>query len=234
MNDLAATTPRLRCPQCLRALRGCICALVHPVHTDVQVLILQHPMEVHEAKGTARALHLCLGPQSRLEVGEKFDSARLADWLYAPWQPGDAPRQPVLLYPESPEPPTQSPNSPSAVNAPDSPANSTAINPAPTTLRLVVLDGTWRKSLKMLHANPALQTLPRLPLNVTAAGRYRIRKARRADQLSTLEASALALGPLQGWEEGAPSLVALERVFEGLLGLHEGLRTVHAELQNEH
>ena len=223
MTDLAATTPRPRCPQCLRALRGCICALVHPVHTDVQVLILQHPMELHEAKGTARALHLCLGPQSRLEVGEAFDGAQLTDWLYAPWQPGDAPRQPVLLYPESPEPPSPSPNSPSPAKAPDSPANSTAIGPAPTALRLVVIDGTWRKSLKMLHANPALQSLPRLPLHVPAAGRYRIRKARRADQLSTLEASTLALGQLQWWGDGAAPLMALERVFDELLGLHERL-----------
>ena len=229
---MAATSPRPRCPQCLRALRGCICALVHPVHSDVQVLILQHPMEVHETKGTARALHLCLGAQSRLEVGEAFDPSQLAHWLNEPWHSGDAPRQPVLLYPESPEPPTHSPESPNPAKAPDSPANSTAINPAPTALRLVVLDGTWRKSLKMLHANPALHTLPRLPLNVTAAGRYRIRKARRADQLSTLEASALALGQLQGWEEGASPLVALERVFDGLLGLHEGLRVMQIEPSN--
>ena len=54
-----------------------MCALVQPVSSDVQVLILQHPMEVHEAKGTARALHLCLGAQSRLEVGEAFDAVQL-------------------------------------------------------------------------------------------------------------------------------------------------------------
>ena len=43
---------RARCPHCLRALRSCICALVQPVAHQVQLLILMHPDEVHEAKGT--------------------------------------------------------------------------------------------------------------------------------------------------------------------------------------
>jgi DTW domain. len=40
-----------------------------------EVLILQHPLEVHEAKGTARLLHLSL-PHSRMVTGERFDAAR--------------------------------------------------------------------------------------------------------------------------------------------------------------
>ena len=200
---------RPRCPQCLRAQRACICALAQPVPSDVQVLILQHPMEEREAKGTARLLHLCLGTSSRLVVGESFDPTALHALLHAPWQAGDAPRQAVLLYPA-----TEGQTAPALEGSPL----------APQQQRLIVIDGTWRKTSKMLHANPALQTLPRLPLNITAAGRYRIRKARWADQLSTLEACALALAQMQGWEEGALPLVTLERAFEGLLGLHEGLR----------
>ena len=207
-----STTTRPRCPQCLRALRGCICALVQPVHSDVQVLILQHPLEVHEAKNTARLLHLCLGASSRIEVGETFEPAQLHTLLHAPWHSGDAPRQPVLLYPETP-----GQASPAARTVAGSPLT-------PQQQRLIVIDGTWRKTLKMLHANPALQTLPRLPLNITTAGRYRIRKARRADQLSTLEASALALAQMQGWEDGGQALVTLEGAFEGLLELHGSLR----------
>ena len=34
----------------------------------------------------------------------------------------------------------------------------------PSRLRLIVLDGTWRKSRKMLYRNPLLQQLPRLSL----------------------------------------------------------------------
>ena len=180
----------------------------------MQVLILQHPLEVHEAKNTARLLHLCLGASSRMEVGEAFGPAQLHTLLHAPWHSGDAPRQPVLLYPE-----VQGQAAPTMASSPL----------APQQQRLIVIDGTWRKTLKMLHANPALQTLPHLPLNITTAGRYRIRKARRADQLSTIEASALALAQMQRWEDGAQALVALERAFEGLLGLLEGLRTAQTK-----
>ena len=69
----------------------------------------------------------------------------------------------------------------------------------------MVLDGTWRKSLRMLHANPMLQKLPRLALREPPASIYRIRKAHRPDQLSTFEATCQAL--LQMGE--APESVAL-------------------------
>ena len=72
-----------------------------------------------------------------------------------------------------------------------------------------MLDGTWRKSLKMLHLNPALQALPRLALQAQAPSRYLIRKAHHPDQLSTLEASCLALAQLeQAPDRYAPLLTA--------------------------
>ena len=186
---------------------------MQPVHSNVQVLILQHPLEVHEAKNTARLLHLCLGASSRIEVGEQFEPAQLHALLHAPWQAGDAPRHPVLLYP--------------ATEGQATPAMAES-GLAPQQQRLIVIDGTWRKTLKMLHTNPALQTLPRLPLNVTTAGRYSIRKARRTDQLSTIEASALALAQMHVWQDGAQPLVALGVAFDGALALHENLRVTPA------
>jgi DTW domain-containing protein YfiP len=69
-----------------------------------------------------------------------------------------------------------------------------------------VLDATWRKSRKMLHLNPGLQTLPRLALEDVPASAYRIRKAHAPHQLSTLEAVAHALVQLEG-EQVAASLL---------------------------
>jgi DTW domain-containing protein YfiP len=65
-------------------------------------------------------------------------------------------------------------------------------------IRLIIIDGTWRKSRKILIKNPYLQTLPRLMLNDLPAGQYSIRKARKLHQLSTLEASSAALAQLVG------------------------------------
>ncbi|SDE37285.1 DTW domain-containing protein YfiP [Massilia sp. PDC64] len=139
----------------------------------VDLLILQHPLEVRNAKNSARLLHLCL-PGSRLEVGEAFPD--LHALLYADGL------VPVLLYPETP-----------GCASPE-----LAPVPPPERLRLVVLDATWRKSRKMLHVNPELQRLPRLALHDVPASTYRIRKAHAPHQLSTLEAAALALAQMEG------------------------------------
>jgi DTW domain-containing protein YfiP len=185
-----AAAGRALCTRCARPQRNCICALTQRVACAPEVLILQHPLEVHEAKGTARLLHLCLA-RSRLEIGEQFDARQLQDWLQQHWQ-GDAgapaPRS-VLLYPEAAPDPAL-PLAP----APPLPAEWLL---APERLRLVVIDGTWRKSRKMLYLNPPLQQLPRLALRDLPASRYAIRRAHRPGQLSTLEATACALAQLE-------------------------------------
>ena len=136
---------RPTCPHCLRPQATCLCHLAVPIASACELLILQHPLEVHHAKNSARLLHLSV-PGSRIVVGEAFDEVALQALL-----PG--PRTTVLLYP------------PTAYEGHAAPA---LLEPSqlqhPDTLRLVVLDGTWRKSRKMLHQNPLLQQLPRLPL----------------------------------------------------------------------
>ncbi|MBL8350303.1 MAG: DTW domain-containing protein [Burkholderiaceae bacterium] len=83
--------------------------------------------------------------------------------------------------------------------------------PGSVTAGLLVLDGTWRKTRRLLHDNPWLAALPRWPLRSPPPSRYAIRKARRPGQLSTLEATCLALGTLEG-DAGryAPLLAAFD------------------------
>jgi DTW domain-containing protein YfiP len=166
----------------LRPQSTCICRWVAPISNLTEVLILQHPMEVANAKGSARLLHMSLA-RSRLEVGEAFD----ADAMRAILDDG---RRAVLLYPET--------VGEQELGMPAPPPFDPAWLAQPDQLRLVVLDGTWRKSRKMLYLNPLLQQLPRLPLRDTPASHYLIRKAHLPDQLSTLEATAYALAQLEG------------------------------------
>ena len=178
---------RAICATCLRPCTTCICQWITPVATSVELLILQHPLEVANAKGSARLLHLGL-PGSVLLVGELFNLDALSTLLHA------GGRTPLLLYPDT------------AGDAP--PAPDAAILANPSALRLVVLDGTWRKSRKMLHLNPLLQRLARLALQGMPASHYRIRKAHAPDQLSTLEAAAYALMRFDGGEARFASLLA--------------------------
>jgi DTW domain-containing protein len=205
------------CATCLRAQAGCVCLFVTPTAHMVEVLILQHPMEVDNAKGSARLLHLSLA-HSRMETGEVFDAQALHTWLTTPWLPSapqnashhaaaaPPPKHAVLLYPASP-----AGDAPSIAAAP---ALEPAVPQKPPQLRLVVLDGTWRKSRKMLYLNPLLQQLPRLSLQNVPASRYRIRKAHQPDQLSTLEAACAALAQL---ENNTTSFLPLLAAFDGFV-----------------
>jgi len=191
MTVLSSPSKRATCAACLRAQSACICHWVQPLSSRVDLLILQHPLEVRNAKNSARLLHLCVGG-SRLEVGEAFPD--LQALLYADG------RVPVLLYPETPD----------LV----APVLDPALLTQPERLRLVVLDATWRKSRKMLHVNPELQRLPRLALQDVPASAYRIRKAHAPHQLSTLEAAALALAQMEG---DAGRYRPLLRAFDGFV-----------------
>ncbi|MBO9538645.1 tRNA-uridine aminocarboxypropyltransferase [Herbaspirillum sp.] len=184
---------RQLCPRCQRAQTACICHWISPIDHLFDVLVLQHPMEAGNAKNSARLLHLSL-PHSRLAVGEVFDPAELQALLHAPSalpRHADAgqPVQPVLLYTEDAGTPASSRLD----------ARTLRIDGGPPMqrLRLVILDGTWRKSRKMLHENPLLQALPRLALQDTPLSQYVIRKAHKPEQLSTLEAAGYALMQLE-------------------------------------
>lgn len=192
--------------RCLRPQSSCLCHWVVPVAHPVEVLILQHPLEVDNAKGTARLLHLSL-PRSRLVVGEQWEPQALAQLLTTPWQEAHHTPRPVLLYPET--------ANAAALQLPPPPAWDAQALQTPAQLRLVVLDGTWRKSRKMLYLNPPLQQLARLPLHDLPASRYRIRKAHAPDQLSTLEATCAALAQLQ---DGAGQFAPLLAAFDGFVG----------------
>jgi DTW domain-containing protein YfiP len=194
MTVLSSPSKRATCAACLRAQSACICHWVRPLSSRADLLILQHPLEVRNAKNSARLLHLCLSG-SRLEVGEAFSARDLHALLHADG------RVPVLLYPLMPgdaAPPLLDP----------------IVAAQPERLRLVVLDATWRKSRKMLYVNPELQRLPRLALHDVPASAYRIRKAHAAHQLSTLEAAALALTQIEG---DADAYRPLLQAFDGFV-----------------
>ncbi|GAA5194620.1 tRNA-uridine aminocarboxypropyltransferase [Ferrimonas gelatinilytica] len=148
------------------------------------VEILIHPSELKAAKGTARLTAQVL-QHCRLWPGE--DEAD-----FAPLRAALGDRPAYLLYPGK--------------NA--QPVEQTRL---PEQAQLLLLDGTWGKTHKILKLNPWLDALPRLSFAEAPAGRYEIRKAHRADSLSTLEATAYALQKLEGCDPEP-----LYRAFEAL------------------
>ena len=201
------------CATCLRPQRTCICRWIAPLASQIELLILQHPLEVANAKGSARLLHLCL-PGSVLVAGEAFDGAALHALLH------EGGRTPLLLYPEGDAPaPDPAVFETIATGATVATVATVATAATRSALRLVVLDGTWRKSRKMLYLNPQLQSLPRLALQAMPQSHYRIRKAHAPDQLSTLEAAAYALQRLGGDETLCERLLC---AFDGFVAQQAG------------
>lgn len=200
---------RLLCSRCGRAEKTCICHWIVRLTALVEVVILQHPLELTQVKGSAGLLHLCL-TNSKTHVGELFDENTLNDILYA------SGKIPVLLYPEFNQSDRHS------VIAP--PILSREVFATPENCRLIVIDGTWRKSRKMLYVNRQLQTLPRLSLSEMPVSHYLIRKAHREDQLSTMEASCFALMRL---ENNTEKYTPLLEAFDGFISQQMALRKQH-------
>lgn len=169
--------PRALCERCERPARTCICAHVTRLETRTKVLFLQHPRESKTAIGTAKIAHACL-PSSELHVGLRFgDDPAVRRTL------DDPSTHAVLLYP-----------------GPDALVLGTeeARKKLPDPLVLVVIDGTWPQSKKVLKENPWLGELPRVALLPPEPSEYRIRREPREDFVSTLESVAQALGAIEG------------------------------------
>jgi DTW domain-containing protein YfiP len=201
------------------------------------VLVLQHPQELRQAKSSVALLRLSLA-HCEVVVGERFSYESLSALLHRPG------RDTYLLYPDVPAAPApfvlsaaQLQPSPCRLPAPGVPhtQDTQPTPPAPHVsfassdlsvpegsvrahVRLVVIDATWRKSLRMLLEHRALAALPRVSLDMPAPTRYSaIRAARLPHQVSTLEATVQTLALLEGPSfDGAPLLDAFRRFVTGL------------------
>lgn len=165
--------------------------------------ILQHPSEVGHPKGTAWLAHQSiLG--SQLFIGEKLaELTRLQAWL----RQGNV----YLLYP------CATAETCNVIQA------SALANPCASQvckIKVLVLDGTWRKTYRLLQANPVLAALPRVSLSHHDESGYVIRKSKRQDSLSTIE----AIYSLFAEADPASNYQSLLRSLEGLVALHQQFR----------
>lgn len=93
---------------------------------------------------------------------------------------------------------------------------------------LIVLDGTWRQTRRMLTRLPGLAALPRLSLPPPRVAPARLRRAPREESRSTLEAVAAAVALLEGEQKARPLEVLhaawVERVLIGRGALPRSVR----------
>lgn len=184
-----------RCPRCWIRVEYCLCADIPQVATKTHVLVVRHAREADKSTGTARIAGLALPNSGLIDYGEDAE-------------PVDAELKPHtlgawLLFP----------------------AEEGTAAPVGAPTRLIVLDGTWRQTRRMLRKLPSLAGLPRLALPPKDAAPLRLRGSDAPENRSTLEAIADALAVLEGEGVSVPlhALHALmvERVYRarGVWGL---------------
>ncbi len=176
-----------RCPRCWIRLEHCLCAEVPQVPARTEVLVVRHVRESEKSTSTARVAALALKSLRFVDFGD--DPAR-AETELAPLIHGAA-----LLFPAEGGPQAR-----------------------PEEVRqLVVLDGTWRQTRRMLKKLPSLAPLPRLVLPPKPEAPLRLRESPTPEGRSTLEALADALELLEGPQVSDPlhrlHELMVERVF---------------------
>lgn len=189
VNLVGTDKKRALCNGCLRPIPACICSLVQPVRSRLKLGILQHPHEIRQAKGTAQLAQKCLGCD--MWVGEEIsDLTELQVWL--------SQRPTYLLYPTD--------------EAKQIHVTSAQLADNLDEVQVLIVDGTWRKTYKMLQINPILAALPRISLTPTTSSAYAIRKAPNEQSLSTLEAIYTLLCQVDA--DNATAYLPLNQVFE--------------------
>src|SRR3954469_14134337 len=177
-----------RCPRCLLLSDYCMCELLGaPLASQPQILIVRHKWEAFKSTGTARVAALSLSNLSILDMAAENPDP-VREQLR---ELEDA----WLLYP----------------------GHATPAAPRPPPQTLVVLDGTWRQTRKMLRRLPELSRFPRFSLQAEPAvesRRDRLREAPRPGARSTLESIADALGALDSPETGRRLLDLHQRFVE--------------------
>ena len=164
---------RALCERCNFSPSTCICNAITCVDNQTQVVVLQHPSEAKISKNTAQLLALSL-TRCKIIIGENNQDFACLQKLPL--------SSTVLLYPNE-------------VAIELDVANDNE-NVRPIT-HLIVLDGTWNKAFKILQLTPLLQKFKTVSFRQIPTNRYTIRKAPRADSLSTLEAVAHSLSLIE-------------------------------------
>lgn len=198
---------RSLCSQCLRPLTVCFCHTIHVVDNHWPIIILQHAGETDRAIGTAKIAQLSLKncqtyiyqPQPHTKTkqskGGKFSDTQASEQNKRLIE-SICEQSPLLVYPGDNSAPIEQ--------------LATEVNKKPQTQDkppLLFIDGTWRKSRRMLYECPALAALPRVSLQTGRASRYLIRKTPNDSALSTVEAIAASLSALEDSEDIYQSLL---------------------------
>jgi DTW domain-containing protein YfiP len=188
---------RVLCQQCQRPEKACICTFTVAIDNQIPVIVLQHPSEVKQSKGTVSLLQQSL-TNCEVIVGETFtDSDILRRRLI---QYAD---KIVLLYPSKQAVTLNFP----ALTITDNNQSEGIERKLSEIKCIIILDGTWKKAYRMFMSNSCLHNINHIVLPQGIASLYEIRKTKKDHALSSLEACCHALARLENEPEKYQNLL---------------------------
>ena len=160
-----------RCPAC--ALRGntCVCDQLQRIHLPLHVQIIRHRKELSRGSNSARILVHSLENATVIEHGARYSGPTIL--------PDHLLNDTVLLFPMFYDPDPNHP--PQQWTGQFTPKN------------LIVLDGSWKQTSRMLKKIRGLTALPRLGVAPLIPPLPRIRKPYFEGGMCTMEATISAL-----------------------------------------
>ena len=175
---------RSLCSQCERPVSACICPFIVETNNQIPIVVLQHPSEVKQSKGTVALLQRSL-TNCQVIIGEDFSLNSSLNALIVEYNA-------LLLFPGE----NASELSLTGISFEEK-TGSTNNNKTPL---LVILDGTWKKAYRIFMLSKNLHSLKKvfLPEVLANNGKYLIRKVAKKNALSSLEATCFALAILEG------------------------------------
>ena len=184
--------PEHLCPECRLPKEFCFCDRIPQITTNTWISLVIHIAEVGCISNTGTPLVRAVHNSDSSVIGKvgtpKFNGV--------PKREG---RTQVLLFPE-----------PSA-----KPIDEFKERQGDNPVQLVILDGTWSQTRRMMHRYPALYSLPKVALP-SYTSNYILRKSPHEGGLCTIEAAAYALKILEGDHVSDPLLSLLDIIKESV------------------
>jgi len=177
-----------RCPRCTVQIAYCMCPhLESPIETHAHVVIVRHAREKLRPTNTAAIAAMTLARATLADYGEIGAPVIDIDGLI--------PEGAWLLYPDARE------------------GASLVVRGAPPPSALMVLDGTWSQTQRLVRRHPRLGMLPRCALPPgPREWRPHLRHSDDPDRLLTMEAIAIYLALHEPGDAGA-RLMKMHRRF---------------------
>lgn len=183
----------VRCPLCLLSVTYCTCALRKPLSSQASFMLLMYDGEVLKPTNSGRLIadlipetHAFLW--SRTEIDPKI-LALINDPAY----------QAYVVFPGE-----YADKGQTIVNRIDMPS----LNGKRPLF--IMLDGSWRKAVKMYRKSPYLHGLPLLSFDANQLARYALRKGQHDFQFGTAEVAVMVLDAM----DEAANALAMNAWFE--------------------